>query len=62
MGNEIVDCHYCNYGCCSSPDDKRVACYVEDNGYFSHWIEEGKSKQEAETCEWFSFCDVFPKY
>lgn len=55
---EIKDCHYCNWCMCSDANDERAACYVEDNGYFSHNITDPK---EAETCPDFIFCDSFPK-
>ena len=56
---EIRDCHYCDYGMCANSDSK-VDCYVEDFGYFSHHVED--SRKEAEECEWFKYCDSFPKF
>ncbi len=58
MSKEIIDCHYCEYAMCQNKDDL-CDCYVEDNGYFDHHIE--NSKVEAENCNWFKFCDIFPK-
>lgn len=55
---EIEDCHYCEYACCSDKESS-VDCYVEDFAYFDHHVTDPK---EAETCGWFSFCDIFPKY
>ena len=55
----IVDCHYCEYGCCSD-EKSNVDCYVEDFLYFDHHVVD--SKREAEKCEWFEYCDVFPRY
>ena len=55
---EIEDCHYCEYACCSDKESS-VDCYVEDFAYFDHNVTDPK---EAETCGWFSFCDIFPKY
>lgn len=55
---EIKDCHYCNWCMCIDENDDKAACYVEDNGYFSHDITDPK---EAETCPDFIFCDSFPK-
>lgn len=56
---KVVDCHYCNYACCES-EDSWVSCYVEDFAYFSHNVKD--SKKEAAECEWFRFCDIFPKF
>lgn len=52
---EIVDCHYCKYASCK---DKKgsVSCCV-DNYYYVN-----DSKEEAENCNIFTFCDVFPKF
>ena len=60
--NEVVDCRYCNYCACDSPtDDKNVDCYGEDGGgYFSHHIQD--PVKEAQDCEWFRYCDSFPKW
>lgn len=59
MKKEIIrDCHYCEYACCDSPDGW-CNCYVEDFAYFDHKVKD--SKKEAEECEWFEFCDIFPK-
>lgn len=56
---KVIDCHYCNYACCESAKSP-CDCYVEDNCYFDHHVKD--SKVEAENCQWFEFCDVFPKY
>ena len=58
MKKEIRDCHYCEYACCDDADGW-CDCYVEDGAYFSHHVVD--SKKEAEKCEWFEYCDVFPK-
>ena len=57
MNEEIVDCHYCEHAGCITPDGW-CDCYVE-YGYFSHEVKD--SKKEAEECDWFMFCDIFPK-
>lgn len=54
----IRDCHYCEYGACEN-DKSEVDCYVDDGGYFDHSVEDSK---EAEECEWFIFCNVFPRF
>ena len=59
MMNIIVDCHYCEYASCEDPNSW-CSCYVEDFGYFDHKVID--SKKEAEECDWFEFCDIFPKY
>lgn len=59
MNEDIIDCHYCNYAMCQD-ENAKVDCYVEDNRYFSHHVE--NSKEEAGNCPWFEFCDVFPKF
>jgi len=52
------DCHYCEFAMCQ--DDKSdVDCYVEDFAYFDHHVEDST---EAIDCEWFEYCDVFPKF
>lgn len=51
------DCHYCEYACCQD-ENSPVDCYVEDFAYFSHHVEDSN---EAKKCEWFEYCDVFPK-
>lgn len=51
------DCHYCEYVMCEDKNST-VDCYVEDNCYFDHHVKDGK---EAEQCEWFKYCDIFPK-
>lgn len=60
MKNEIIDCHYCEYASCDSPDGEFCDCYVEDNSYFDHHVKD--SKKEAEECPFFEYCDIFPKY
>lgn len=57
--DDKLDCHYCNYASCDSPNSKNVDCYVEDFCYFSHTVKD--SKREAEHCEWFDYLDSFPK-
>ena len=57
---EIIDCHYCEYAWCGSPDDERIDCCADDGCYFDHHVED--SKKEAEECTGFRFCDSFPKY
>ena len=59
MSKEIVDCYYCEYGCCDSPCDEHIDCYCDDNSYFDHHVKD--SKEEAENCNMFEFCDYFPK-
>ena len=59
MKKEIIDCHYCEYATCSDPNSW-CNCNVEDFAYFDHEVKD--SKKEAEECEWFEFCDIFPKY
>lgn len=59
MKQEIIDCHYCEYGCCED-EESNVDCYVDDFTYFDHRVK--NSKKEAENCEWFEFCDIFPKF
>ena len=54
----IRDCHYCEHACCQSEEDW-CDCYVEDNGYFDHHVEDSS---EAENCPWFEFSDIFPKF
>ena len=58
MEKEVIDCHYCEWAMCQDENDG-CNCCVEDFGYFSHHVED--SKKEAENCEWFKFCDIFPK-
>ena len=58
--NEVVDCRYCDYCVCDSPTDDKVDCYVEDGCYFSHHIKD--PVKEAQDCEWFRYCDSFPKW
>ena len=58
MKQEIIDCHYCEYGSCLD-EKSSVDCYVEDFTYFDHHVKD--SKKEAENCGWFEFCDIFPK-
>lgn len=53
-----VDCHYCDYACCMD-ENSSVDCYVEDFAYFDHHVEDPK---EAENCDWFRYCGVFPKF
>lgn len=55
---EIRDCRYCEYATTGSPDCNWCNCYVDD-GYFDHKVTDFK---EAENCDWFEFCDIFPKY
>lgn len=58
MNEFIIDCHYCEYAVCD--DDKSlVDCYSDDNGYFDHSVK--NSRKEAEECNMFEFCSVFPK-
>ena len=61
MTNEdvIVDCHYCEYATCSDPNSW-CNCNVDDFAYFDHKVKD--SKKEAEECDWFEFCGIFPKY
>lgn len=54
----IIDCHYCEYGYCESPDSD-CDCFVDDFGYFDHHVKD--SKKEAEECRWFKYSGVFPK-
>lgn len=54
----IVDCHYCEYATCESPTSW-CDCSVEDGCYFDHIVTDSK---EAEECDWFEFCDIFPKF
>ena len=54
----IVDCHYCEYATCSDPNSW-CNCNVDDFAYFDHKVKD--SKKEAEECDWFEFCDIFPK-
>lgn len=58
MTKEICDCHYCEYAACESADGG-CDCYGEDFAYFDHKVKD--TKKEAEECEWFKFCDIFPK-
>lgn len=51
------DCHYCEYAMCKDAQSP-VDCYCDDNVYFDHHV---KDSTEAENCEMFEFCDVFPK-
>lgn len=52
---KIIDCHYCKYASCE--DEKgSVSCYA-DSYYCIN-----DSKEEAENCNMFTFCDVFPKF
>ena len=55
--SKIRDCHYCEYASCNDADSD-VDCYVEDDNYFDHHVKDGK---EAEQCDDFEYCDVFPK-
>lgn len=57
MKEQIRDCHYCDYACCND-ENSSVDCYVEDFAYFDHHVEDSK---EAENCEWFIYCNIFPK-
>lgn len=54
---KVRDCHYCEYACCTD-EKSSVDCYVEDNAYFDHHVTDSS---EAEDCEWFRYCDIFPK-
>lgn len=51
---KIRDCHYCSYATCNEPDGW-CDCYLEDGFTVKD------SKKEAEECEFFEYCDVFPK-
>lgn len=42
---------------CRDEKDK-VDCYVDDFAYFDHHVEDSS---EAQNCNWFYFCDTFPK-
>lgn len=53
----IRDCHYCEYAMCQDKTSS-VDCYVDDLAYFDHHVEDS---QEAKKCNWFRFCDIFPK-
>lgn len=55
--NEVVDCHYCGHAMCRDENSK-VDCYVDDFEYFDHHVEDSS---EAQNCNWFYFCDTFPK-
>lgn len=55
---EIVDCHYCEYAICMDKNSN-CDCYAEDDCYFDHHVK--NSKEEAENCNMFKFCDIFPK-
>lgn len=55
--SEIRDCHYCEYAVCDDANSD-VDCYVEDGNYFHHHVRDSK---EAEQCDDFEYCDVFPK-
>ena len=59
MKDKVVDCHYCEYACCND-ENSSVDCYVEDFSYFDHHVVD--SKKEAEECEWFEYCGIFPKF
>ena len=52
------DCRYCVYCMCNSPVDENADCYADNFKYFSHHIEDFN---EAEDCEWFVKCSIFPK-
>ena len=54
---EIIDCHYCEHAGCEDSTGW-CQCY-NDDGYFSHSIKD--SKKEAKDCDFFEFCDIFPK-
>ena len=60
MDNTIIDCRYCEYCCCDSPTSKWAICYVEDECYFDHNVED--PIKEAEECDMFIYCDCFPKW
>ena len=51
--SEIRDCHYCEYAVCDDANSD-VDCY----NYFQHHVRDSK---EAEQCDDFEYCDVFPK-
>lgn len=53
-----IDCHYCEYAMCID-EKSSVDCYCDDNCYFDHHITD--SKKEAENCNLFEYCGVFPK-
>lgn len=55
--SEIRDCHYCEYAVCDDANSD-VDCYVEYGNYFHHHVRDSK---EAEQCDGFEYCDVFPK-
>lgn len=55
---QIIDCHYCEHAYCENADGW-CKCYSDD-GYFSHDIE--NSKEEAENCLSFEYCNIFPKF
>ena len=57
---EIIDCHYCRYACCGSPEEEDIRCCCDDGCYFDHYVKD--SKKEAEECSLFEFDDYFPKY
>lgn len=58
MNSIVIDCHYCEYAICQDPDGA-CDCYVDDECYFDHHVED--SKAEAESCNNFRFCNIFPK-
>lgn len=53
----IIDCHYCENACCENAGGW-CKCY-NDDGNFSHDVED--SREEAENCPFFEYCDIFPK-
>lgn len=57
LDKKIVDCHYCENAMCMDSNGW-CQCYA-DEGFFSHDVKD--SKKEAEECEWFEYCDIFPK-
>lgn len=59
MAKNIKDCRYCEYASTTSADCEWCDCYVEDYNYFDHHV---KDFSEAKNCEFFEYCDIFPKY
>lgn len=52
---EIRDCRWCEHGCTDSPEGW-VACFLD-----MEWQDIDNPIQEAEGCQFFEYCDVFPK-
>jgi hypothetical protein len=53
---KFVDCHYCENAMCS---DATGWCKCYADGFFDHEVVD--SKEEAEQCPFFSYCEIFPK-